>query len=366
MNKERKALLLSVGYGRGHHSAAKALADELTRRCWCTRVADVCATSHPRLFRLTQLFYLFCVRRAPRLWGSLYKWLGTADWPSLISQPVLQGCLEELRTELEQEAPDLVICTYPLFAFMLDYLAREEGILIPYAVVVTDALSISRPWVLSQAPLICLPDELSLASVQQEFDLPAERLVATGFPVRAAFSPGVRDIPGAEGKGLHIVYAAHATPARVRADVQAMLKEWPHMQLSIVAEERKGLLLDLLHLAPGVQLYAADQDMAALLRTAHIYVGKAGAASVFEAYSAEVPVLVNYALPGQEQGNLQLLERDKAGQYVENTDALLQALRRLLQDSAAGWREACAAMRRAGRSGGASRIADALERRFFS
>lgn len=366
MNTERKALLLSVGYGRGHHSAARALADELTRRAWRARVVDVCAATHPRLFRLTQLFYLFCVRRAPRLWGALYKQIDSADWRKLIHNPMLRGCLKVLHEELLREQPDLVVCTYPLFAFMLDALAREEGAAVPYAVVVTDSLTISRPWVLSDAPLICLPDELSLSRVQCEFGLPAERLAAPGFPVRAAFRPGHRELPGAEGEGLHIVYGAHACLARVRADAQAMLQEWPRMRLTIVAEERRRQLLDLLHLSPGVQLCAAEQDMAELLRSAHLYIGKAGAASIFEAYSAEVPVLVNYALPGQEQGNLQLLQHDAAGLYASDTPTLMHALRRMLCHGASGWQAACAAMRRAGRGGGAARTAEAIERRFFS
>lgn len=367
MINERKALILSVGYGRGHHSAARALAEEMQRRSWQTRVIDPCALAHPHIFRFTQGFYNFCVRHSPALWGVVYRRLDTADWSRMIHRPIIRACIDAIRREVAQMAPDLVVCTYPLFAYMLDHLTARGELSIPYAVVVTDALAISSPWVLSQAPLICLPDALSAEQVAQQHSLPPERLAAPGFPVRAEFAPGSRPTPGPDGRDLHVVYGAHARTARVKADISAMLKEWPQMRLSIVADpKRHAALAGLLRLAPGVSICPPGQDMAELLRTAHLYVGKAGAATVFEAYSAEVPVLVNYSLPGQEQGNLQLLLHDAAGLQAESTEALLQGLHRLLDNSAAGWLATCAAMRTARRAGGAARTIETLERRFFA
>lgn len=367
MKRARKALLLSVGFGRGHHSAAQALAEELHRRGWRVQLEDLCAEARPLLFRLTQRFYHFCVRRLPWVWGAVYRQLDAADWTQLIHLPGFAACTRLLRHMLLQEKPDLVVCTYPLYAYMLDELAQEGALHAPYAVVVTDALEISRPWMLTGAPLTCLPDEFSLALVQERFAQPAERLAATGFPVRKAFAPEERATPGEQGAGLHIVYSCHAPLPRVVAEVRAMLDEWPQMRLSLLAEERAPRLSTLLHPLPEqVQIYTGRQDMAPLLRTAHFYIGKAGAATMFEAYSAEVPVLVNHALPGQEEGNLHLLLRDGAGKLTDSPEALLRTLRGLLAHSAAGWQQMRRAMARAQRSGGAAKTVDMLERRFFS
>lgn len=366
MTCERKALLLSAGYGRGHHSAARALAEELQCRGWQVEVLDVCEAAHPHIFRLTQRFYLYCVRHAPKLWGKIYRYLDEADWPSLIHKPGVAGCARLLRRTVQHMQPRLVVCTYPLYAFMLDAMAAEGSLKAPYAVVVTDSLAISRPWVSSQAGRICLPDELSHELVLQEHGLPAHRAVAAGFPVRAAFTPGDRPLPGPAGEGLHIVYAAHAPLAQVQADIHAMLTTWPAMRISLLVEERRARLEPLLHHHPEVTLLEQSQDMAPLLQRTHIYIGKAGAASVFEAYAAEVPFIVNYELPGQEQGNTRLLRHDGAGYSVADTAGLLQALHDLLDHEAQGWQQARAAMHRAARTGGAARTIDALEQAFFT
>lgn len=368
MKSERKALLLSIGYGQGHHSAANALAAELTRRGWQASVADVCEEAQPAAFRITQSFYRFCVEYAPWIWGMMYEQLDTADWSQMIRLPYLAASMRHLRRKIQQEQPDLVVCTYPLFAYMLDALAREGTLHAPYAVVITDSLAISRPWMQHNAPLICLPDEYSLELVMERYAPAAERLVATGFPVRAEFAATERSLtPGSRGEGVHIIYSFHASLPRVVADVQAILSEWPCVELTLLAGKRADRLRAHLGALPAqVHIHSQPQDMAKLMQTAHIYIGKAGAATMFEAYSAGVPMLVNCALPGQEMGNLRLLQRDNAGRFADSPERLLQTLRSMLADSAAGWRSMRRAMVRADRACGAARTANELERRFFT
>ena len=370
MNKERKALLLSAGYGKGHHAAAWAMAEELRHRGWQATVSDPCAEDRPGLFRLTQLFYRTCVRRAPWLWGLVYEQIDTADWSQLIHLPGIADCMRGLRARLQNQQPDLVLCTYPLYAYMLDAFALEGWFRTPYAVIVTDALAISRPWLQTRAPLICLTDEHSLAEVQDRYAPAPERLAAPGFPVHAAFTPGKeRPTPRPDGEGLHVVYGGHAPISRVCADVQAMVQAMPRIRITLLAdgqEKRLNTLLSEYVSCGRVKLCPSNQDMATLLHRAHLYIGKAGAATLFEAYAAEVPVLINSAMPGQEEGNLRLLMKDKAGQYVASPAELALILRRLVQNDAAAWRRMCSAMRSAHRSGGAARTADVLEGRFFS
>lgn len=366
MKKKRKALLLSAGYGKGHHSAAGALSEELQSRGWQTVVADACADARPRLFRASQLFYQACVRYAPWIWGMVFEQIDRADWARLVHAPILSSCLDALRQRLKKEKPNLIICTYPLYAYMLDAFAREGWFHTPYAIVVTDAIVISRPWLQTQAPLICLPDEYSLALMQARYALPADRLVAPGFPVRAAFTPGAPlPVPGPDGEGLHIVYGAYAPLSRVRADVEALLRAWPRMRLSLLPAEREEKLRTMLPCTPSIHICKTEQDPAPLLRTAHFYIGKAGASTLFEAYATETPVIINYALPGQEQGNLQLLEQDGAGCFSESPADLVYTMLGLLAEGAVGWQRMRQAIRQARRSGGAARIIDEIERTFY-
>ncbi len=364
MNIEcNRALLLSVGYGQGHHAAARAVAAELDRRGWQTRQMDPCEEGHPVVFRLTQLFYHFCVRRAPWLWGVTYAQTDTADWSKAVHMPLLRACAERLRACLESYRPHVIVCTYPLFAYMLDML-REEGCAVPpNVVVVTDALEISRPWMLSGAEYFCMPDEHSRRLVLDRYALDENRVVAPGFPVRPGFRPSparLRPTPST----LRLVYGAYAPMPQVCDDLRGLCACFPQAQITVLAGERAARLRCLLagERAGGrLVIKPREEKMAELFAQSHLYIGKAGAATMFEAYSAELPSIVNYALPGQEQGNLALLLMDGAGAGVDGTRELLHAVGSMLEHDAAGWNAMVEAIRRSHRSGGAGGIATLIE-----
>ncbi len=360
---QKKVLLLSVGYGEGHHAAARAAAEEMLCRGWSVQQTDVCQEAHPRLFRLTQRFYHFCVRCAPWLWGITYARADKADWSEAVRRPPLRACTDYLAELIRTSGPDVIVCTYPLYAFMVDLL-REEGMqLPPCVVVVTDSLEISRPWLVNKAALICLPDEHSARLVQQRYALPESRAAVSGFPVRPAFRLKEERLAPTPDT-LRIVYGAYAPLRRVVADVLGLLARYPRAHITLLAGERCAALARRFpaELQRGsLELLERTEDMPGLFARSHLYIGKAGAATMYEAYSSQLPCIVNYALPGQEQGNLRLLLMDGAGLFVDSTPELLRAVSRLMAHRAAEWLQLADAMRRAARSCGAERLADLIE-----
>lgn len=360
MSSSKRALILSVGYGAGHHAAARAVAEELESRSWQAYTLDPCLVAHPLLFELSRRFYQFCVRQVPWLWGVTYAQAGTADWSVKAHSFILSDVTECILEHVRKIRPHVIICTYPLFAHMLDSLTRENVLNIPYVVVVTDSLEISRPWMVTRAPYICLPDEYSLKLMSERYAISAERMRLTGFPVRQVFARAGadgRDLPTPDN--LRLIYGAYAPLARVRADLTSLRVHYPHARITVIAGERRKMLMDFN--GDGVEVLSHTDNMADLFAYSHFYIGKAGAATLFEAYAAELPVIVNYSLPGQEQGNLALLLLDGAGITAESSSELIAKLKRLLKDGAAGWKRLRMAMSSAGRVGGAAAVADMLE-----
>lgn len=353
-----RLLILSVGYGQGHHSAAWAMAEHYAAEGWECAVIDPCAEAHPVLFRLTQLFYGFCVRNAPWLWGIMYSLTGNADWAGMVRSPLFSTLRSYVRRVLDEQAPDLILCTYPLFAYLLDELKEKGAAVAPYAVVVTDAREISRPWMRSAAPLVLVPDSESGKRMRERYALSSAAVVAAGFPVRGCFAPFAdRVAPGQFC--INVVYGAYRRIRGVVNDIQALLSAFPQLKLTVLAGTQSTVLERVFSeecSCGRIRVLMETDRMAELLSAAHVYIGKAGAATVFECYATHTPVLVNYVLPGQEEGNLELLLDDGAGRHVESTAHLVATLRLLVQDDAAVWRKMRRAMQEASRSDGARQI----------
>lgn len=363
-----RVLLLTVAYGQGHNSAATALAEEFKSRGWETSIADPCAQTSAVIFPLTRLFYRFCVRRAPWLWGIAYAQTETADWAHAVPQWPLSEITRQIETLLREQGPDVVICTYPLYAYMLDVLHRCGNFYGRYAVVVTDSLEISRPWMLSQAPLVFVPDEYSEQLVRNTYALSPDALRCCGFPVKRGFAVA-EEVEGPSAEHLNIIYGAYRSTHGVRQDIDALLSSFPQLRLTVLAGSRADKLAAVFSDAVSggrLKVLPSTSRMADLMHHAHFYIGKAGAATMFECYASQLPMLVNFALPGQERGNLELLLRDRAGCAVSSTADLISTIRLLMADGAHGRHMLRSNMKRADRADGAPRIADEIERRWCS
>lgn len=358
MMNSMKVLILTASYGAGHNSAARALEEEFSRQGHEARLEDGLALEPSCSYPQSRAFYQFCVNHAGWLWGLTYDQTDRADWPRLMGLPLFQSTLRALRKLLDNWCPDLVICTYPLFNFMIDELVGQGGIDIAHVAVVTDALEVSRPWVRAKAERIFMTDEYSAKRVKMRYVLPEELLEVSSFPTSARFYPAPQlDTPSRQN--LRLLYSAQAPAAQCLAELNALLSAHPQMELTLIAGARYDELERALSRHPKFtqcQLIRRTDKMAELMRSHHLYIGKPGGATMFECYASALPMIVNFALMGQEQGNLELLERDACGCFAKGEHALLAAIERILSHDAKEWKHMRAQMLSLPRRNGASRV----------
>lgn len=339
MNTIRKALILTVGYGHGHYSAAKALEDGFIARGIKARVEDPCEADATGLYTLTKAYYKMCVRRMPWLWAMAYSQTETADWHNKVNWPLIRRATMHLADLIFSWKPDVVVCTYPLFAYMLDFFRQHFGCDVPYAVVVTDALEISKPWVKSHFDMLFVPDEYSREKLLDRYGLRPSRVFDAGFPVKKQFlSVSHKNVP--DFQHLNVLYGVHINPARAVRQIRSIVETFPFSRVVVLAgphqrylmRKLKGLLID-----RRLLVLDSSDKMHELLKEAHVYIGKVGAATMFECYACGVPMLANYALPGQEQGNLELLLLDECGLWVGGSDDICYTLSQLMSQGACLW-----------------------------
>ena len=339
MKNISKALILTIGYGHGHISAAEALAQGFLREGVRVRVEDLCAEDKSGVYALSKWYYQLCVRRAPWLWAMSYAQTETANWRSFVNWPIVRRVTFRFRDILLSWRPDIIVCTYPLFAYMADYLRERGECSIPCAVVVTDSLEISKPWIKSQAQYFFVPDEFSYSLLRDRYGIAKDNLFVSGFPVRKQFLKlQEKSVPSLSD--LHIVYGVYTGARVARRQLLGILRKFTSARVTVIA----GVHFDSLNnffsgsdFSARLQLLQTTDNMAGLLSAAHIYIGKTGAATMFECYASGVPMIVNFALPGQEQGNLELLLLDRCGYWAGNGEDLSEIIADLISNGAKKW-----------------------------
>ena len=71
-----------------------------------------------------------------------------------------------------------------------------------------------------------------------------------------------------------------------------------------------------------------------LMLSHHLVIGKAGGATVQEAIAARCPMIVNQVIPGQEEGNAELISRGGLGAVAERNREVAELVENAFADKA--------------------------------
>jgi processive 1,2-diacylglycerol beta-glucosyltransferase len=89
-----------------------------------------------------------------------------------------------------------------------------------------------------------------------------------------------------------------------------------------------------------VQVLGWTNQMPRLMLTHHLVVTKAGGATVQEAIAGRCPMILNQVIPGQEDGNAQLVKELDAGVVAEKNREVAEWVAKAFAGDARLWRGA--------------------------
>lgn len=338
-----KILVLTAGFGEGHNAAARAVAAACNAQhgAGTAKVVDAFALAAPRLNALVRRSYLGMINRAPSIWRWAYAWLDRSSVaPRLLQSLALER--RALAQEIAAEQPALLCSTYPVYGFLLEALAATGVALPPHVNIVTDSISINSLWWRARCDAWFVPNEDS-AAVLRQAGIAERQLHVLGFPVSPCFTAETArqappDLAAGRARVLYIVNSGTKSSAET---ARRLLRE-TEWEITCTVGRNDVLRRELEELArkrtQPARVLGWTDEIPMLLATHHVVVSKAGGATTQEALAARCPMIVNQIVPGQEEGNYELLRRHGIGALAETPDAVIAELGRAFAGGGAIWR----------------------------
>lgn len=351
-----RILIVTAAFGEGHNSAARNLALALDAVGAVTQVSDPCMLAFPRLTAAVNWAYRHVTNSFPKLWAQIYRSTDRCDLSrqrSLVMR-VVEGKLASL---VEEFRPTAIVSTYPLYPYFLKRILAGRPDAPPVFIVVTDSIEINAAWLRAECDRWLVTDSITRDFMVSQ-GLPPEKVVDLGFPVHPDFSNLTPVATSDACSPFKILYFPTRHLACLRRHGRALLDVSPSVHLTIILGRNVRQLYsrarELRDAYPGrVRLIGWTRRVPQLLNRHHLVVGKAGGATVHEAIAARCPMMIHHLVPGQEEGNLRLLERIGAGFLASSPDALSRGVANLLAADASKWRGMKDALTRHGRNAGA-------------
>ncbi len=340
----KRVLILTAGYGEGHNSAARALQAAFNQRPGVSaELVDIFALCAPRLNLLSRRGYLQVINHAPGMWNRVYRWLDQSPKVPWVFRALARH-RQRLGRLIADRVPAAIVSTYPVYAWLLNDLRRRGHDFCPHYTVVTDALTINSVWYRAPSDGWFVTDEDSAAFLRAR-GVPDARVHTSGFPVALAFADRTSFLtppdPVGPASPRRVLFMINTGRTRALAIARALLQE-PTWQVTITAGRDEKLRAELAGMARTAPARATvlgwTDQIPELLMTHHVVISKAGGATTQESINALCPMLVSQVVPGQEEGNFELIRRHDAGALAETPAAIVAALHQLFADDARMWR----------------------------
>ena len=357
----KKILILTASFGDGHNAAARSVHDaiRLADADVDVRVIDLFAVAYGPLNTAMRAFYRVVVKHAPKVWSRMFRMF---DDPVVFRRQVKSARTlhRAMRRLIEEEAPDAIVSTYPVYSHVLANLfpnvAQRRFKLFT---VVTDSISVCSAWYLAHSDAFIVPNEQT-GAVLVKNGAPRERVCELGFPVSPKFTHPPKFAPPIGTTPPRVLYVINTGKALVDDTLERLLELNETCHLTITtgrdAALQKKLTERLKHFGARVQVIGWTDQMPQMLMSHHLVIAKAGGAIVQEAIAANCPMIINQVIPGQEEGNAYLIQSLDAG-TVAAPHEVPQWVQRTFANSAQLWGDWRVNLEAASRPDSAMRIA---------
>ena len=344
---QKKVLIMSASTGGGHNRAARAIKEELTNKSVngitidC-EIIDSLKIVNGTMDKLISRGYEKSAKYTPKAWGGVYKLTET----NLISRnefkdnPLTSLVSRKLKKLIEIKKPDLIIGTHPFPMIALSTLKRNS---ISYANNESNTFTESLHKYyenLNIPPLVTVLTDYTTHSayIQNEMDyyiagheyvkelliedgIDSGKIKPYGIPVEKSFlSHRDRAVVLSElnldpNKFTVLLMGGSFGAGSIKDTLSELISIDRDFQIIVVAGRNKSLkdkldktiALNQDNIDKKICVLGFTDKMNDLLASVDILVSKPGGLTTTESLLKEVPMIVPYFIPGQEEENLDFL-----------------------------------------------------------
>jgi processive 1,2-diacylglycerol beta-glucosyltransferase len=291
----QRIAILYTPAGGGHRAAAHAIAAELARM-----PATHVEVRNVLDFAPSWFVYDRAWRMVQRHGGHAWDWIFDASERGFdldaLRLPLHRALFAKLDAYLVDFAPTHVVCTHYLPALAVSRV--RERLAARVIMTITDHQA-HRAWLVPGVDAYCVADAAVARSVQRRT---RAEVVVTGIPIAACAAP-VRAVK-AELATARILASLGGLPARdAHAALEALAPLSRH-DLHVLCGDDAAVLEHARRVLPRAEIAARTDAMYAAIDRADLVITKAGGLTVSECLARGRAMVLPFAAPGQERGNL--------------------------------------------------------------
>lgn len=333
-------LFFSVSAGEGHNQVSKTVADFIKNHYaeHNVEIIDTFGYLSPHLHKIIIEAYIKSIKYTPALYGFIYKRSEVSDSSIMdvsefLNQVVLSRKLAKLLADFQ---PDVIVCTHPFPAEALSVMKRKGKINIPLVTILTD-YTIHPSWINKEVDYYIFPSE-NFAYQFQYWQIPPQKAKFFGIPVDEKFNrPCDRNALctklAVENTFTALIMGGGLGLGNITETLNYLFAYDVDIQLLVITGKNEALYHYLSKIdRPNLKVFGFVNNIDEFMSVSDLIITKPGGITVTESLNKELPILVTWNLPGQEERNTEFILNNGIGMVGTSPNSLISCINLLRED----------------------------------
>ena len=336
----KKVLIMSASTGGGHNRAARAIKEELESRTIDNmsiecEIVDSLKLVNNTMDKVISRGYEKSALYTPKAYGSVYRFSETtiASKNEFKTNPLTSLMARKFKHLLNESTPDLIIGTHPFPMIALSTLKKNNNIhslsrsesfykstkvdIPPMISVLTDYTTHST-WIQNEIDYYIVGHEYVKELLVYE-GVDSEKVKAFGIPVEKSFlshrdrEPVLTELGLSPEKLTVLLMGGSFGAGNIKETLEDLIAIDRDFQILVITGRNEHLkdklskMLDSTIHNKNICLLGYTNKMNDILASIDVLISKPGGLTTTEALLNDVPMIVPYFIPGQEEENLDFL-----------------------------------------------------------
>lgn len=332
-----KILILTTSTGQGHNQAANSLKLKLEKHNHEVVTYDFLENNSKVLNTACVKGYELSASYAPILYGLFYK-LTDIKIINKISPYVFFKTRKKILAYINKMDVDLIIATHPLSVNIISELKRKNIINIPFVSIVTDFKS--HYSYISQFVDAYITGSDFTKNYLISRGIEKNRVFTYGIPIKEEFyshDENVLETKDTEYFSILLMGGSMGLN-NIKYVLEELLKNPKKLRITVVCGNNRPLKDALTskysHIIENKKLYILGftNEVSSLMDYCDVIISKPGGLTVTESIAKTIPLMVPFAIPGQEKENIEFLLESHCGLYTPNLNTINTELNKLIDN----------------------------------
>lgn len=310
----KTVLILTASTGEGHNQAADSLADSFRSKGYNTIEFDFIKKSNKVFNAFVVDGYKLLATSWPKFYGNLYKISDMQKFNDKFMKHAFRNIEYKVYKLIMGKNPDIIIGTHPFSVAIITKLKETKKIDIPFISVVTD-FKAHYAYIDKNVDAYITASEYTKESILER-KVPQNKVFSYGIPIRKDFLLNCKNVgtPVKDYFTILIMGGSMGLSSMSRV-IKRLIENIHKIKIIVVCGNNKILRHSLEKKYSDnteyenirIEILGFTSEIPRLMEISDVLISKPGGLTTSEAIVKRLPMIIPFAIPGQEQENAEFL-----------------------------------------------------------